>query len=371
MVQDNANGQKSLLRSIDVITIVIYLLLIAAGWISVVGASYNYGDTDFLDFAARSGKQLTWIVCSFVLGLVIMLTDDRIYDTFANVIYVVMMGILLITPFIATGTKGSYSWIHLGPVSIQPAEFAKCATALALAKYMGSYGFNLSNPRHFIKAVAIVVLPILLIILQRETGSALVYLAFFLVFYREGMTGSVLFIGVAVIVYFVVGLRFDAEAMPHTLTSVGRFTVLLLIWLFTAVLVFRYSRNRKELKWIVGIGVLFGHIFQLRLRAVEKTFAVESAGTDGYFALAHVVAGTVYILFQSQKDTHAFLLVGLKHVVEHVIGGIVGEERAEGEHGDKGQPRKALAQAFDDQIDHDAHTESQLHPGNVERLNIA
>ena len=119
------------------------------------------------------------------------------------------------------------------------------------------------------------------------------------------------------------------------------------------------------------VGVLFGHIFQLRLRAVEKTFAVESAGTDGYFALAHVVAGTVDILFQSQKDAHAFLLVGLKHVVEHVIGGIVGEERAEGEHGDKGQPRKALAQAFDDQIDHDAHTESQLHPGNVERLNIA
>ena len=295
MVQDNANGQKSLLRSIDVITIVIYLLLIAAGWISVVGASYNYGDTDFLDFAARSGKQLTWIVCSFVLGLVIMLTDDRIYDTFANVIYVVMMGILLITPFIATGTKGSYSWIHLGPVSIQPAEFAKCATALALAKYMGSYGFNLSNPRHFLKAAAIVVLPILLIILQRETGSALVYLAFFLVFYREGMTGSVLFIGVAVIVYFVVGLRFDAEAMPHTLTSVGRFTVLLLIWLFTAVLVFRYSRNRKELKWIVGIGVLLTGGAWLISRYV-KPFDIS------WVQLALCVGVMVYLVVESLRQ---------------------------------------------------------------------
>ncbi len=245
MVRENDNAQN-IFRSIDWFTIVVYLLLVAAGCISVIGASYNYGDTAILDFATRSGKQLIWIGCSLLLGLALLLTDDRIYDTFANVIYVVLMAILLITPFIATDHKGSYSWITLGPVSIQPAEFAKCATALALAKYMSSYGFSIHRSRDFIRAISIVILPIILIILQHETGSALVYLAFFFVFYREGMSGSVLFIGFATIVYFVVGLRYELYPLPYTLSTIGSFSVLLLIWVFTGMFTLIYSKTKAD-----------------------------------------------------------------------------------------------------------------------------
>ena len=249
MVQEHDNAQN-ILRSIDWFTIVIYLLLVAAGCISVIGASYNYGDTAILDFATRSGKQLIWIGCSLFLGLALLLTDDRIYDTFANIIYVALMAILLITPFIATDHKGSYSWITLGSVSIQPAEFAKCATALALAKYMSSYGFSIYRTRDFMRALGIVILPIILIILQHETGSALVYLAFFFVFYREGMSGSVLFIGFAAIVYFVVGLRYELEQLPFTLASTGSFCVLLLIWIFTGMLALIYSKKKADVCYI-------------------------------------------------------------------------------------------------------------------------
>lgn len=238
------DNNPSLLRSVDKFTLLLFILLTAAGWICVVGASYNYGDTEIINFAERSGKQLIWIVCSFALGLTLLLTDDRFYDTFANILYIAFLFILAITPFIATPHKGSYSWITLGPLSIQPAEFAKCATALALAKCMGTYGFSLSNLRDRIRAVIIVSLPIILIILQRETGSALVYLAFFLVFYREGMSGSILFIGFAAVVYFVVGLRYDPYPLPYTATTIGRFTVLSLISIFTCALLWFHIKDK-------------------------------------------------------------------------------------------------------------------------------
>ena len=108
-----------------------------------------------------------------------MMLEDKLYDMFAYILYGGMMLLLLITPFLAEDTKGSYSWIKFGPVSLQPAEFAKFATALALAKFMNVYGFTMSKLKYSLPVVGMVLLPMLLIILQRETGSALVYLAFF------------------------------------------------------------------------------------------------------------------------------------------------------------------------------------------------
>ena len=126
----------SLWKTVDWVTILVYLVLIVCGWFSVCGASYNYGDTDFLNFATRSGKQLAWIFCSFGLGFVLLMIEERIYDMFAYIIYVGMLCLLFVTIFIASDVKGSHSWLHLGPVSLQPAEFAKFSTALVLAKFM-------------------------------------------------------------------------------------------------------------------------------------------------------------------------------------------------------------------------------------------
>ena len=183
----------------DWVVILIFLLLLIAGWLSICGASHNLGDTDFFSWGTRSGKQLAWIGCSIGLGGFLLMVDDKYFDTLAPFLYICMMLLLLVTPFIAHDIKGSKSWISLGPVSLQPAEFAKCATALAVAKVIGQYGFNLSNMRNFFKAAGLVLLPMVLIVLQKETGSALVYLAFFLMFYREGMPGSILFTAVAAV----------------------------------------------------------------------------------------------------------------------------------------------------------------------------
>ncbi|MGL5938483.1 MAG: rod shape-determining protein RodA [Phocaeicola sp.] len=254
----------SIWKSVDWITIVIYLALITLGWFSICGASYEYGDFDFFSFDARAGKQLVWIGCSFFLGFIILMLEEKLYDWFGYLLYGAMMLLLLATPFLAEDTKGSYSWIKFGSISLQPAEFAKFATAIALAKFMNGYHFTLANRKNLFLAISLILLPMLLIILQRETGSALVYLAFFLVLYREGMAGAVLFAGISVVFYFVVGIRFSDVLLPDGYSSLGQSAVLVTNIILSAILVNVYC-SQKRVAWnIAGIGcsiMAFGFLF--------------------------------------------------------------------------------------------------------------
>ncbi len=243
----------SVLRSLDWWTIGLYLVLLAFGWISVCGASYTYGDTDIFSFSTRSGMQIIWIGTSICLGFVLLMMDDRFYDTFAYVIYAALLLLLFLTIFNPHEIKGSRSWLVLGPLRLQPAEFAKFATALAVAKLMSTYSFTIHYWKHFAAAMTIVVLPMLFIVAQKETGSALVYLSFFLMFYREGMPGSILFTGVAMVFYFVVGIRFEDVMLLETPTSIGKFVVLLLVQIFSSVMVRVYCDNKKQVRFILSI----------------------------------------------------------------------------------------------------------------------
>lgn len=259
MAQATDDKHPGVLRSLDWLTIVVYVALLVFGWISVCGASYTYGDTDIFSLGTRSGMQIVWIGTSLCLGFVILMLDDRFYDTFAYVIYAALLLLLFITIFNPHQIKGSRSWLVMGPLRLQPAEFAKFATALALAKLMSAYGYTIQNLKHFAAALTIILLPMLFIIMQRETGSALVYLAFFLVFYREGMPGSVLFTGVAAVVYFVVGIRFEAVELWGTPTSVGKFVVLLLVQVFSLGMVYVYCHKKSQsLRLLLSCLVLTG-----------------------------------------------------------------------------------------------------------------
>ena len=246
MVHPTDKRQKGVIRSLDWWTIVLYVALLTFGWVSVCGASYTYGDTDIFSLDTRSGMQIVWIGTSLVLGLVLLLLDDRYYDMFAFIIFGFMLVLLFGTIFNPHTIKGSRSWLVLGPLRLQPAEFAKFATALALAKLMSIYGYNIQKWQHFAAALAVVVVPMLFIVMQHETGSALVYLSFFLMFYREGMPGSILFTGVAMVLYFVVGIRYAETMILYTPTPVGKFVVYLLIQLFSSILILVYRRDRRE-----------------------------------------------------------------------------------------------------------------------------
>lgn len=293
----------SLWKTLDWVTIVIYLLLIVGGWFSVCGASYDYGDRDFLDFSTRAGKQFMWIICSFGLGFVLLMLEDQMYDMFGYIIYIGMIVLLIVTIFIAPDTKGSRSWLILGPVSLQPAEFAKFATALALAKFMNTYSFNIKRTKCFLPLLAFILLPMLLIIAQKETGSALVYLAFFLVLYREGMPGVVLFAGVCAVLYFVVGIRFDQIYIADTPTPIGEFAVLLMIILFSGAMVWVYKK-----KWAPTRNIIGGGLAILLLAYLVSEYAVRFNLVWVEWGLCAILVGyLVYLSLSERQRTYALI----------------------------------------------------------------
>ena len=288
MVNRNDRFTRSAILSADWVVLVVYLLLMAFGWFSICGASHEIGDTDFFDFATRSGKQIVWMGLALVIGLIILLIDDQYFDQLTGLLYVLTMVLLLVTPFIAKDIKGSRSWISLGPVNLQPAEFAKCVTALAVAKMCGQYGFSLDKMRNLLKAAFIVLLPMALIIMQKETGSALVYAAFFLVFYREGMPGAFLFTAFAAVLYFVVGIRYAEVPLEGTLSTVGAFSVMTVIWLFCIGMIHIFCKQTIH-AWRIfwaGIAVVGSALF----------FSLAVVPIDVSLAFVVVLVGAVLYL---------------------------------------------------------------------------
>ena len=235
--------------NVDWWTIFIYLLLVIAGWFSVYAASYNYyHQTGMMDLSSRAGMQMVWILSSLLIGFSLLMIESDWYEVFSFWIYLIVIFLLILTIFIAPDIKGSRSWLVMGPIRFQSAEFAKFATALAIAKLMSIYKFNLKEGRNLIGLLGIIFFPMVLILLQKETGSALVFLAFFFVLYREGMSGMVLTSGFSAILLFVLAVRYSTEMWG--VTPVGEFSTLVLIILFILGLLLNYKKGQLHVKYM-------------------------------------------------------------------------------------------------------------------------
>lgn len=241
-------------KSVDWFTILLYMLMVIAGWFSICGASYAFDDVSFIDPAGRPGMQLIWIVTSLVIIFVVLMLESDFFDIFAYLIYAVVLALLIVTIFVAPNIKGSHSWLVIGSLRFQPAELAKFATALAVAKLMGGYGFQLTTLKNFSLVLLLIFLPMICILLQRETGSALVYLAFFLMLYREGMSGYILLIGVCAVLFFVIGMKYADVVVG--VTNLGQFIVTSLISLITMALVWIERKDHLAVKVMMGVAFL-------------------------------------------------------------------------------------------------------------------
>ncbi|MCH5169181.1 MAG: rod shape-determining protein RodA, partial [Prevotellaceae bacterium] len=293
------NNPPSMFRSLDWFTLFVYLVLLALGWMSVCGACYDYEQsTNILDFSTRSGMQIVWIGSSMLLGVLVLMIDDRLIEALSYIIYIFFLGVLFATPFLARDIHGSMSWIKVGSFSIQPAEFAKFGVALCLAKVMSSYGFSIRRWYDFIIAAALIILPMGLIVLQKETGTALVYTALFLALYREGMPGCLLFTAVSAVVYFVVGVRFDDEQLwCIETTSLGQVLVMVLIQVFTAGLVRVYGGGER--KAYTSLLVVLG------VDAVAILFAKLIYPYDAVWAMAIACGATaLWLLYLALRDRY-------------------------------------------------------------------
>lgn len=280
---------------LDWLTILIVVVIMVCGWFSICGASADLENPDLFSFATRPGKQLVWILCAFVLGAVMLFITQNFYNSYAYIIYILLLLLLLVTIFVAKDTKGSRSWLNLGPVSLQPAEFAKFATALALAKFVDRFDFNPSHMADLLKACAIFAVPMFLIVCQNETGSALVYVAFLLVLYREGMTGSVLFLGFCAILFFILEIKFSPVSFGDQPFQLGTWLVLTIIQLLEAWMLWLMSRNRNLSLTVLGIGV-GGMLVGLAVSLSIVPFKVTLLQTG------LIVITGAYIVFRAIKD---------------------------------------------------------------------
>ncbi len=285
--------------------------MVTAGAISIYAATYDFDHANMFSFAEFSGKQFMWIGLSFLLGFSLLIIDRRIYEAYAYPIYGAMILLLLITIFIAPDIKGSRSWIVLGPMSVQPAEFAKFATALALAKLFSSYNFVLNRSyKNYLRAAIIIGLPILLILMQRETGSALIYFALIFVLYREGMSGFVLFAGFCAIVFFVVAIKFTTTLIMGI--PAGEFAVLIMIMVIIVGMLFFYCRSfilgRNVALGFIGIGLIIG---------ILSLCGVEINGL--LFTLISISAAIIYLLIGMFHDDMRKVLITISFTVASII----------------------------------------------------
>ena len=190
----------------DWLAIGLYAAIVLFGWVNIYAACYSEEHTALFDLSCQHGKQLLWMGISAVTAVCVLLVKPRFFSNAAYIIYGVAMLLLVATLLIGTTTNGGQSWIDLGFFKLQPSEFAKFATALLLAKMVSAIDIDLKNPRTRLTLAAIVAVPAGLILLQHDTGSALVFVAFLLAFYREGLSGKILLGGLLAIVLFVSAL---------------------------------------------------------------------------------------------------------------------------------------------------------------------
>lgn len=237
-------GQKNIFHNIDWITVFLYLTLVFLGWINIYAAVYDESHKSIFDISQRYGKQLIWIAAAIVLGLIILIIDAKFFSTFAYPIYIISILSLLAVLLLGTRIAGSKSWFQIGGFGIQPAEFAKFATNLAIAKYLTTLNIDLKKIKTIIKSLLIIGIPAILILLQHDMGSALVYSGFILVLYREGLSGSILILGVMIVVLFILTL------------VLGKFIFIGILAGIAFLMFFFIKRNRKNIYSIIGILVL-------------------------------------------------------------------------------------------------------------------
>ncbi len=260
-------SKNKILNNLDWLTVGLYFLLVFLGWINIYAAVYNQDHQNIFDISQKYGKQMMWIAAGIILIILIFLIDSKFYSAFPYPIYIVVMFLLLFVLLFGREVNGARSWIEIGSFRLQPAEFAKLATALAIAKYTSTFNFKLLKFKNLLAVGTILFIPAFFILLQNDTGSALVYSTFLLVLYREGLPGWILLLVIFTITLFISTLLIGFQYVTVSL--------LLLATLYY----FLFSRDFKSI--LISSGILLGFYtlmyiidfyLKLELSAYSKLF---------------------------------------------------------------------------------------------------
>lgn len=253
MIDENNDNRNKIIGKIDWVTVLVYLVLVLIGWFSIFSAKYDELHPSIFDFTKEYGKQLVWIGAALFVGFTVLLVDAKFFNVFSLWIYIVVLASLFAVLVYGKATKGATSWIDFGPIKFQPSEFAKMATALALAGYLDRLDVDLRKRKDRLVVYAIILVPMALVLMQNDTGSALVFASFIFVLYREGMPGA----GWVMIYVVIAALLFI-----FTLVWSPKTMCIIVGVLFVLTLVFKIlTKKRGIIKTIVVFGFMFAFIF--------------------------------------------------------------------------------------------------------------
>ena len=284
--------RNSLWTNIDWLTVFIFLVLVLAGWINIYAAVYDSDHQSILDISQRYGKQLIWIIAAFVIAFLILLVESNFYVFFSYIIYSVVILLLILVLVAGTEINSSKSWFVIGDFSIQPSEFGKFATALALAKYMSSFKFRINQFKSLATIILIVLLPVLLILLQNDIGSAIVYFSLILVFYREGLSGIVLFFLTLTVLIFIFSLLYSGMTM--------------FIILFSALLIMLFVFNPR-IKHFIKAVLIFPAIYFL-LVAIDKLISL-NISDEVIFGACLFIGGIIALIYSISKKLKNYVTI--------------------------------------------------------------
>ncbi|MDO9510556.1 MAG: rod shape-determining protein RodA [Bacteroidales bacterium] len=317
---------KNIFQNTDRTLIWLYAILVIAGWFNIYAAVYDEKHSSIFDIDVNYGKQLIWIVTSSVLIFVIMMTDPKFFQTFSYPIYGLVMIALVAVIFMGREISGSKSWFQIGGFSLQPAEFAKLATSLVVATYLGNIKRNLERFSTKVIVILLILVPCVIILAQNETGSALVFGAFVLVLFREGLSGVILILGLVAIILFILTLlfhKFIVIALIATLLVVIYYyfrkkkpKIFLFIALFTVTSGFVYSVDYAFEKVLqphqkTRINVLLGKETDLRGAGYNVHQSLIAIGSGGFWGKGYLNGTqTKYNYVPEQSTDFIFCTVG-------------------------------------------------------------
>ena len=262
---------RGLAKTIDWKLVICYLLLVLIGWANIYASVHSSEPASIFDFGCRSGKQFVWIITALCIAAIILFAlSPRIYEGLSVPIYIFVVALLIAVIFLGIEVKGSRSWFAFGPVRFQPAEISKISTSLLLATFMSQQGYRIGKAKDFIITALIILLPMLIIVLQSETGSALVYVGFIFMLYREGLSGWLIFlVGMAILSFIL------------TLTA-SPFTAILVIAAVASLCICLYSGRFRF--WLIACVPLI--ILMACVPAIMNAWTNSIIGHEGLEALA-------------------------------------------------------------------------------------
>lgn len=253
MTSYNNSTQRGFFFNVDWLTVLLYLILCAIGWFNIHSAVYDPKHPGFVDFDTNYGKQFIYIMTAIVLGIVILLLDNRFFIAFSSIFYAITIVLLIAVLVVGRNVGGNQAWIPLGSFRLQPSEFAKVTTVILLARYLSGTNIRISEWRSLLSAAAIIGFPMLLIMLQPDTGSTLVFCSLIFVLYREGLSPWFLITIGLCITLFVLTLLFNQFYLIIGVVAIG----LLIIWFF------KHYRN-VMLGVLIGVAVSICFIFSVK-----------------------------------------------------------------------------------------------------------